>query len=262
MNRLPRPGPSLSARMRPPVGLHDSLADGQAQAGPADLPSPFLAVEARELAEQVGQPLSGHAHAVVGHREGDVDAVPHRGHPDGGQLAGVSGRVGQQVVQHLDDAPPVGQDPGQVRRQVDVQVVPAAPALEPAPGLVHQDGRRHGFGGYRQGAGLDAGHVEQVADQVAHVLGLVADDPEELGHLGGVQRRRCLQQGIRRPLDGGQRGPQLVAHHAQELGPQPLQLLHRRHVLQGHDHRLDLPILREDGRGVDQGGDAAPVGRL
>ena len=36
-----------------PMGLHDPLADGQAQAGPAGLPSPLLAVEPRELPEQV-----------------------------------------------------------------------------------------------------------------------------------------------------------------------------------------------------------------
>ena len=133
-----------------PVGLHDPLADGQAQAGPAELPSPLLAVEPRELPEQVRQPLGGHARAVVGHREGDVDAVPHHGHPDEGELVGMPGRVGQQVVQHLHDAPPVRQDPGQVRRQVDLQTAPVAPALEPAPGLVHQDARLHGSGAVPQ----------------------------------------------------------------------------------------------------------------
>ena len=114
--------------------------------------------------------------------------------------------------------------------------------------------------GYRQGAGLDAGHVQQVADQVAHALRLVPDDPEELGHLRRVQVGGILQQGVRRSLDGGQGGPQLVADHAQELGPQPLQLLQGRQVLYGNDHRLHLPLLREDGSGVDQGGDAAPAG--
>ena len=58
-------------------------------------------------------------------------------------------------------------------------------------------------------------------------------------------------------------GPQLVAHHAQELGPPPLHLLQRRQVLHGHDHGLDRglnpAILRADGRGVDQGGHRPPV---
>ena len=242
------------------MGLDDALADGQAQAGPAELASPLVAVELGELAEQVGQLLDGQAHAVVGHREGDVDAVAHGGDPDGGEVVGVAGGVGEQVVQHLDDAPAVGGDPGQARRQVDDQVGSSAPALEAAPGLVHQRGDLHGFWGDRQGAGLDAGHVQQVADQVAHALRLVADDAEELGHLGGVQLGGVLQQGVGRPLDGGQRGPELVADHAQELGAPPLQVLQRRQVLDGDDHRLDhrldLVPRGEDGRGVDQGGDA------
>ena len=54
------------------------------------------------------------------------------------------------------------------------------------------------------------------------------------------------------PLDGGQRGPQLVAHHGQELGPRPLQLLQRRQVLQGDDHRFDRPGRGKERRGVDQ----------
>ena len=49
-------------------------------------------------------------------------------------------------------------------------------------------------------------------------------------------------------------GGQLVAHHGQELGPQPLRLLQRRHVLYGHDHRLDFAVLRADGRAVNGGG--------
>ena len=51
-----------------------------------------------------------------------------------------------------------------------------------------------------------------------------------------------------------------MAHHAQELGAQPLQVLQRRQVLQGHDHGLDPAVLRADGRGVEQRGDAPAVG--
>ena len=41
-----------------------------------------------------------------------------------------------------------------------------------------------------------------------------------------------------------------MAHHAEELGPQPFQLLYWRHVLQRDDARLHLARLRADGRGV------------
>ena len=51
-----------------------------------------------------------------------------------------------------------------------------------------------------------------------------------------------------------------MAHHAQELGPQALQLLERRQVLHGDHHRLDRAVGRIERCGVDQRGDAPPVG--
>ena len=149
--------------MRPPWASTMPLQMASPRPDPAISRPPLLAVEPGELAEQVRQPLGGHAHAVVRHREGDVDAIPHRGHPDGGQLVRVVGRVGEQVAQRLDDAPPVRHDPGQVRRQVDDQVAPSAPALEPAPRLVHQDARLHGFASDSDGflVDLETGKVYQ-----------------------------------------------------------------------------------------------------
>ena len=92
------------------------------------------------------------------------------------------------------------------------------------------------------------------------MVGLRVDDPEELPHLGGVQDPRGAQHGGRRALDGGERRAQLVAHHAEELGPQPLQLLERRQVLQGDDHRHGGAVRRPDRGGVDQQRDAPAVG--
>ena len=51
-----------------------------------------------------------------------------------------------------------------------------------------------------------------------------------------------------------------MAHHAQELGPQTLQLLQRSQVLQGDDHRLDRAGFGPDRRCVDQRRDAPAVG--
>ena len=50
MNRLPRPGPSLSAPDAAPVDLHDALADGQHQPG---VPALVLTLNAGELPKQV-----------------------------------------------------------------------------------------------------------------------------------------------------------------------------------------------------------------
>ena len=91
------------------------------------------------------------------------------------------------------------------------------------------------------------------------MVGLLVDDPEELARLGRVGR--CgAQRGGRRAHDRGERDPELVAHHAEELGPQMLQLLKRRQVLQGNDHRFDRAIRRADRRSVDQRPDAPAVG--
>ena len=81
--------------------------------------------------------------------------------------------LAKRVVQDLDDARGVGHHPGQVSRQVDLDGGPAAAAQERVPGLVHQVGHLRGLGGDRQGAGLDAPRIQQVADQAAHLIGLL-----------------------------------------------------------------------------------------
>ena len=151
---------------------------------------------------------------------------------------------------------------GQVGREVDVERVPASGAQEGVPGPVHQDCDLHRFGADRQRARFDARHVQQAADQVPHVVGLVDDDAQELAYLGGVQVRRGVQHGGRRAPDGGQRSAQLVAHHAEELGPQPLHLLQGCHVLHGDDDGLHPALSRPDGRGIEQHGDASAAGGL
>ena len=92
------------------------------------------------------------------------------------------------------------------------------------------------------------------------MVGLVLDDAEELAHHPRVRLGGRAQHRGGGALDGRQRRPQLVADHAQELGPQPLLLLHRRQVLHGHHEGLHRPVPGQDGGGVEQDGDAAPVG--
>ena len=129
-----------------------------------------IALEPGELPEQVGHKLGGQATAVVGDGEGDVDPFQHDAHTDPRGFRRVPGGVVQEVHQHLDDAAPVRHDAGQVRLQVDVDRVPGSSAEEGVPGLVHQDGGIRGFGGHRQSPGLDAGHVQEVGDEGAHLV--------------------------------------------------------------------------------------------
>ena len=93
--------------------------------------------------------------------------------------------------------PPVGHRGRQVRRQVDRHAVPAAAAQEGVPGPVHQARDLRRFGGYRERARVDAPDIQQVADQPAHVIGLLVDDAEGvdsqtvLGRVLLSRRNRC-----------------------------------------------------------------------
>ena len=90
-----------------------------------------------------------------------------------------------------------------------------APPLRNVLRALHQVGHLRGLGCDRERARLDAPGIEQIADQAAHVVGLLDDEAVELAHLGRVERRRLLHQRHRRALDGGERLAQLVAHQAQ-----------------------------------------------
>ena len=111
--------------------------------------------------------------------------------------------VGEQVVEHLHQALPVGHDPGQVGRQVDADGVPPAAADERAARLIHQHGDIRRLGRDRQRAGVDAPGVEQVADQAVHAVGLLVDDAEELRHLGRADEARGAERRGGRALDRG-----------------------------------------------------------
>ena len=243
-------GPDAAA-----VRLDEPLRDGEpeAVAGRGALPA------AGVLAEQVRQQLGRHPAPLVGDRDGKVRVLAHGRHADRGRLGRMPRGVREEVVEHLHDAPAVGHHRGQVRREVDEDGVPAAPAQERAPRPLDQRGHLRGFRGDRERARVDAPGIEQVADEAAHVGGLLGDDAEELARLGRVELGRLLQPRVGRALDGEQRGAQLVAHQAQERGPHPLDLVERRQVLHGHHHRADLAAFRPDRRGVDQRPDAAPV---
>ena len=61
-------------------------------------------------------------------------------------------------------------------------------------------------------------------------------------------------------MEVSERHAQFVADHAEELRPHPLQRLQRGQILHGDHHRRDGAVLAVDGGGVDERGDAAPVG--
>ena len=237
------------------MGLDQSLADGEAEAG-ADAGRAVSGV----FAEQLREALRRHAAALVAHRDRHMHPVAGPFDADRRGLRRMPDGVGEQVVQHLHDAVAVGHRPGQVRRQVDDEPVPGAAGQERGARPVHQRRDLRGLRRDRQRARVDAPGVQQVGDEAAHAVGLLVDDPEELPNLGRTVEPRGAEHRGGRALDGGERGAQLVAHHAQELRPHALQLLERRQVLHGDHHRGDRAVLGVDRRRVDQRGDAPAVG--
>ena len=183
---------------------------------------------------------------------------------DCGRRIGVSGRIREQVDQDLDDAAPIRHHQRQAGLQINDHVVPVMSVREGTPGLVHEAPHVDRFERHRERARLDVGHIQQLTDQIAHVVGLGLDDAGELDRLGRVEGIHGFPQGGCRALDGRQGRPQLVAHHAQELSPQPGQVFQRRHVLDGHDRRLHAPIflIRVDRGGVHQRSHRRAIGHL
>ena len=232
--------------------LHEALADREAEPGASG--------GADALPEEVRELVGRDPPALVRDRERDGAALVRRLDPDRGRGRRVAGRVREEVVQHLHDAVAVGHRPRQVRREVDEDGVPAAAAQEGGPGPVDQRGDVRRLGRDRERARLDAPRVQEVRDQAAHVVGLPVDDAEELEQLGLGRDRHGAQHRRRRALDRGQGGAELVAHHAEEFRPLPLECLERRQVLQGDDDRDDRSALRTDGRDVEERPDAPPVG--
>ena len=152
------------------------------------------------------------------------------------------GGVAQQVEQDLDDAARVGHYPAEFGRQVDFQIVPDAAGEEGAAGRFDEPVEADRLGPHREFAGFDPGHVEQVGNQRLHALGLLFDDPQELGRRGRVDAQPGLDQGPDRAFDRAERGAQLVADHGQELGPHPHEVFERGQVLERDHDRLDQPV--------------------
>ena len=241
----------------PAVSLDQALADGKSQPA-ADL---AVAVPGGDVfAEELPEALRRDAPSLVCNRDRDMHPVAFRSDPDGSGVRAVARGVRQEVVQHLHDALAVGQHRRQAGRQVDQDGVSGAAGEEGVAGLVHQGADLRGLGRDRERAGFDAPGIEQVGDQPDHAVGLVVDDAEVLARLGRRDEPRGAERRGGRALDGGQRHAQLVAHHAEELRPHPLQFLKRGEVLHGDHHRRDGAVLGVDRRRVDERGDAAPVG--
>ena len=242
---------------------HQTLADGQPQAGAAEAPRDAR-IGLREALEQARLLLGADADAGVAHLEAQLDPLPFALLAIDAQhhlaLRGELERVAQQVDQHLLQAQRVAKELArhfgcQVEEQLDrlVGLGRAEHHAEVAQQGVEQEGLRI----ERHLAGLDLGEVQGVVEDAQQRPGGAA----RLVQMVGLARiEAAARQQVEHAQHGVQRGADLVAHIGQEL---PLGLRRRLGLLLGL-HQLgevdaDAHHMAVAHRPVDDAHDA-PVG--
>ena len=133
VNRVPSPGPPLSAQMRPPCASTMPL-----QIGSPDPSRPCRRSDPRfssreKLRNRLGSSSGRHSPALVGNGDRHVEPLPHDVDRDGRRLRRVPGRVGEEVVQDLDDAPPVRHHPRRQRPPDHPRSARSGSTTGPAP---------------------------------------------------------------------------------------------------------------------------------
>ncbi len=192
-----------------PVGLDESLGDGQAQTGPA-----AAAVLAEHLEDALAI-LGFDSRTVVVHRDlhlrhtrGRCGATRHRpsAHADDAAPRGEPPCVLEHVGQHLADKDVVEVQERQVVRCLRDDAVRCDEAAQRTEGLRDELVKGDDTGPQFQGARLDAGHVEQVGDESGQAVRLQLNQLQQLGPVLRRQPRVGLAQTGHGRLDGSQRG--------------------------------------------------------
>ena len=203
--------------------LHESLHDGQAEAGADDF-ALGAGMLTGELLEDMGQILLAHADAVVLNRKGIAARLRllsrqffHR-HRNLSALGRILDGVADDIQQDLPHFGAVAHNIG----MFDLRMVGAGQLFLPDRGLedvrerLHQRAQVAGFFFQHSLAALDAGHFQHIVDEReqkcagrAYLLGVIQ-------HL--VLLVDVLFQKLRKADDGVHRGADVMAHIEQEAG--------------------------------------------
>ena len=203
--------------MRPPCISTICLADGEPEAGPA-LGLGVGIVDLVELLEDAVQLLGRYPWTRVSHGNSEVAVHGRRGdaHFAGvGELDGVA----DEVEEHLGETLLVAEADRQLLGNVGLE--------RELLGLSQRLGRRthrlnHGLDRVlaevqAELAGLDLGDVEHGVDEPQQVLAVGADAGEGIHRFLGRGSVEAFLHQFGVAEDGGERGPQLVAHVGDEL---------------------------------------------
>ena len=217
---------------------HEGQSDSQSSLGPVE-----RAIDLCEHLEDPGQHVRRDADAVVAHPHDHRVSLPLGREPDLPAALGVLGRIIEQVQKDLGQPNEVGIERHRLVRQVDDQLVAVLVDHGPAcfDGALEHLGQIDALFSQLDFSAADPRQVEQVVDQVDHLLHLAVDD-----RFARLEGRRIVAgnphdlQGI---ADGGEGIPQLVGQRRQEL---VLVAVHRAKFL------VEPRIVEGDGRHVGQ----------
>ncbi len=195
-----------------------------------------------------------------GRRPGDrrgpaiAPASTRTGSPGGAQLEGVVDQVGDAPVR----AAPGSASTGGSVSGTSTSTSCRRPGRPPAPRRRPRRGRpaacSHG-----DGAGLDAAHVEQVADEVVEPIGLLVDGVERSSRRSSGTSERRLQEARRRRLD---RWPAACAGRGtRPRGGRCAARCASASAVGGRRLGLQTPALEGDRELGDEGAEHPPVGR-
>ncbi len=200
----------------------EPLADGEPKPG-AGGGAGQAAVDPVEAVEDALAVLRRDAGPLVFHPHHQLVAADLGADVDGRGLPGVLGRVLDQIPQHNLDALRVGEQRGQVWRQVHLQAV-AGIRVRPPGGVMHQVFQPAGSPLHLQAPRLDARHIQQVVHQPAQPVGLLLDHLQELALRAAVPLHVFGEQGGGIAFDRRHRGAQLVRDGGDQAGFHPVQL--------------------------------------
>lgn len=227
-NSLPWPSPSLWTSIAPPWKLDELMHERE--------PDPEAALAAIErgvgLDEELEDPRAGlvvDPSPVVAHAD-DHLAVRVAGLDlDVAALRRVLDRVGQEVVEDLDDPRGVAVDPERALADLGSE---GEPALVEGLAVLGDDVADEAPELDDRLSQVDlplghAGDVEEVVEEALHVLRLAPDHVEGAEHLLAAGPEAALDQ-PERVVDRRQRVAELVGEHRQEAEDARLELLDRR----------------------------------
>ena len=226
-------------RQRAPVQIHDLLRQRQPDAR-AQLRLRRL-VDLIEPVEDVGQLRRRDARAAVadGHARRAARGNVARGldaHPNGPGLWRELDRVGEEVVDGLLKLLGVGEDLDRHARAADLerQRLPRRHRLERLRDAFDERAEVERAGVERRPPGFEAGHVEDLVDEVEHAAGVAAREVDLLGHRRRQRPVEARLEVVERTERQRERRPELVADVREEGAL-------------GRVERLQAPRLRGDG---------------